>query len=134
MQFLADNMSAEELLQWMGRRSSLIQSSRTQAEDITQETSREEQRKELAFVCQRIISMERSRRRNEEDSWLFRPGDRMFNLGQEELVRSTLVARQVDLFGAAVTEYPRKLPLAMWREIGKEFNYNDVLHGGYKER
>ena len=134
MQFLADNMSAEELLQWVGRRSSLIQSSGTQAKDTAEETSREEQRRELAFVCQRIISMERSRRREEEDRWLFRPGDSMFSLGQEALVRSTLVARQVDLFGTVVTAYSNELPRAIWREIGTEFNYDDILHGGYKEK
>ena len=127
-------MSAEELRYWIARRSYLIQSSRTKAKEIPQETSREEQRKELAIVCQRIISMERSRRRNEEDRWLFRPDHPMFSLGQEELVRSTLVAREVILFRAAVTENPSELPLAIWHEIGKEFNYNDVLHGGYKER
>ena len=58
----------------------------------------------------------------------------MFSEALEDLVRATLVARQVNLFGPAVTEYPNDLSLATWHEIGNEFNDNDVLHGGYKER
>lgn len=134
MEFLTYNMSAEELHRWIARRSYLVRLSMTQAKEIGQATSREEQRKELAFVCQRIISMERSRRRNEDDRWLFTPDHRMFSFALEDLVIATLVARQVNLFGPAVTEYPSDLSRATWYTIGMEFNNNDVLLGGYKDR
>ena len=134
MQFLVDNMSAEELSCWIARRSYLLHSSKTQATDIGQATSREVQRKELVLVCQRVNSMERSRRRNEDDRWLFRPDHQNFILALENLVRATLVARQVNVFGPAVTDCPSKLSQAMWYEIGKEFNDDDVLHGEYKDR
>ena len=135
MHFLTDNMSAEELYMWIAHRLFLLRSCMTQAKDIGQATSREEQRKELAIVCQRIISMERSRRRNEDDRWLFRPDDRrLFKLALEGLVKATLVVRQVNLFGPVVMECPSELSQEMWRDIGKEFNNNDVLHGEYKDR
>ena len=123
MQFLADNMSAGELRSWIACRSDLLDSPRTQ-----------EQRKELAFMCQHVMSMERSKSRNQDDGWLPRSDDPAFGLALEELVIATLVARQASLFGSAVRKCPSKLSQAMWREIGREFNDDDVLHGGYKDR
>ena len=134
MQFLAEHMSVRELRSWIACRSDLLQSSWIQAEFTSQETSIEEQRKELAFMCQHVISMERSKSRNQDAGWLPRPDDPAFSLALEELVRATLVARQVSLFGVVVKKYPSKLSQAMWREIGKEFKDDDVLHGEYKDR
>ena len=134
MQFLADNMSAGELRSWIACRSDLLHSSGTQAEGTVQEMSIEEQRKELAFMCQHVMSMERSKSRNQDDGWLPKSDDPAFSLALEELVIATLVARQASLFGSAVRKCPSKLSQAMWREIGREFKDDDVLNGGYKDR
>ena len=134
MQFLADNMSAGELRSWIAFRSDLLHSPGTQDEGTVRETSIEEQRKELAFMCQHVMAVERSKSRDQDDGWLPRSDDPAFSLVLEELVIATLVARQTSLFGAAVRKCPSKLSQAMWREIGKEFKDGDVLHGGYKDR
>ena len=131
MRFLADNMSTRELRSWIACRSSLLQSSRTQAEHPDQGTSLEEQRKELAFMCHHVLSIES---RNSDARWLPREDDPAFSFALEELVRATLMARQVRFFGVVVSTRPCKLSQAMWREIGEEFNDDDVLQGEYKER
>ena len=134
MQFLVDNMSDRELRRWINRRSNLLQSFRTRGEGFDQATSVEEQRKELAFMCRHVISMEHLRKRNEGNGWLPRPDDPDFSSALEKLVRATLLARQVGMFGAAVRKCPSKLSKAMWRKVGEEFNDDDVLHGEYKDR
>ncbi|KAK0513137.1 hypothetical protein JMJ35_004123 [Cladonia borealis] len=134
MQFLAEHMSTRELRLWIACRTNSLHSSGSQSEGASHETSMEEQRKELAFMCQHVMSMERSKRRDHDDSWLPGPDDPAFSLVSESLVVATLVARQVSLFGSAVRKCPGKLSQAMWREIGKEFNDDDVLHGEYKDR
>ena len=134
MQFLVDNMSARELRRWINRRSNFLQSCRTQGGDTGQSTSMEDQRKELAFICRHVFSMERLKQRNEGSGWLPRPDDPGFSSALEKLVRATLLARQLSMFGAAVRKRPSELSQAMWRKVGEEFNDDDVLHGGYKDR
>ena len=127
-------MGAEELRWWIAHRADLLHLSGPTIYGSNLATSKEEQRKELAIVCHRVISMERSRRRDEDDMWLCEPHTPDFSLAREHLVKATLVARQVHLFGQVVTECPGKLSQEIWRDIGMEFNDNDVLHGGYKDR
>lgn len=134
MHFLADNMWAEELHCWIAHRADLLNSSGPQIHGPDLATSREEQRKELAIVCQRVISMERSRRRNEGDRWLFRRDDQAFSSALGDLVKATIVARQVHLFGQVIIECPGELSQETWRDIGRAFIDNDVLDGGYKDR
>ena len=134
MQFLVDNMSARELLRWINRRSNLLQPCRIHGKGGGQATSMEEQRKELAFVCRHVISMEHLRKRNEGNGWLPRPDDPDFIPALGQLVRATLLARQVGMFGAVVRKCPSQLSKAIWRKVGEEFNDDDVLHGEYKDR
>lgn len=78
--------------------------------------------------------MEHLRKRNEGTGWLPRPDDPDFSSALEKLVRATLLARQVSMFGTAVRKCPSQLSKAMWRKVGEEFNDDDVLHGEYKDR
>ena len=134
MQFLADNMSLGEIWRWIARRSKLLQPSRTQTQGIGQATSMEEQRKELAFMCRHLMSGEHSKGRREDDRWLPRPDHPSFSRFLKVIVRATLLARRVSLFGAAVKICPSKLSQAIWREVGEAFDDDDVLYGGYSER
>ena len=128
MQFLAENMKGRELRRWIVRRSNLLQSFATQTKGVGQASNMEEQRKELAFMCRHAMSMQRSK------GLLPNPDDPTFSSALEILVSATIVARQLNLFGLAVRRCPSKLSRAMWRKVGEEFNDDDVLHGGYKDR
>ena len=128
MQFLVENMSTQELRRWIAHRLKLLQPSRIQA------TNMEEQRKELAFMCRHVMSVWRPKGRNEGDGSFPRPDDPTFRSALEQLVRATLVARQVSLFGSAVRKYPSKLSQKLWRKVGEEFKDDDVLYGEYKDR
>ena len=134
MQFLANNMSARELRRWIAHRLKLFQSSGTKAEGTGQPGNTEKRRRELAFMCRHIMSMERSKARNGAGGWLPRLDDPTFSSVLEQLVIATLMARQVRLFGSAVRKCPSKLSRAMWFKVGEEFKDDDVLHGGYKDR
>ena len=134
MQFLVENMSTRELRHWIAHRLKLLQPSRTQAKGVGQATNMEEQRKELAFMCRHVMSVWRPKGRNEGDGSFPRPDDPTFSSALEQLVRATLVARQVSLFGSAVRKYPSKLSQEMWRKVGEKFKDDDVLYGEYKDR
>ena len=135
MQFLVENMSTRELRPWIAHRLKLLQPSRIQAKGVFgQAMNMEEQRKELAFMCRHVMSVWRPKGRNEGDGSFPRPDDSTFRSALEQLVRATLVARQVSLFGSAVRQYPSKLSQKLWRKVGEEFKDDDVLYGEYKDR
>ena len=131
MQFLVENMSAQEIRRWIAHNLKLLQSSSIHTKGIGQAKNMKERRKELAFMCHHVMSVWRPKG---GDGSYPRPGDPTFSSALEQLVRATLVARQVCLFGSAVRRYPSKLSQKMWRKVGEEFRDGDVLYGEYKNR